>query len=80
MSQVQTAALPRAKSALKNLTIPRPYLQRFASAPKDLELVSFMTRQLVTPDDENGYGAGYTLVGRTQEEVEDIFGGIDPVC
>jgi hypothetical protein len=47
------AAFFREKSAIKNLRIAKAYRQQMASVREGREVLIFMTRRLVTPEDEN---------------------------
>ena len=53
MGRVWISALFTEISAIKNLRIAKAYRQQTARTHKMLELLSFMTRRLVTPDEEN---------------------------
>jgi len=52
-ANLRISAFLREKSAIKNLMIAKAYRQQTVLALKVRGLLSFMTRRLVTPDDEN---------------------------
>jgi hypothetical protein len=51
--KLSTAALFTEKSPFKNVNILKVYRERTACARKDRTMLSFMTKRLVTPEDEN---------------------------
>jgi hypothetical protein len=53
MVQVWIAAFLREKSAIKKFMMAKPYRQQTARIQKMLEMLSFMTKHFVTPEDQN---------------------------